>query len=81
MVQVRTLGIYDALGVADQAIGAGQPFEAMEFHPDGGRPLALRFDALKGRYTWPLILEQSENEMIMEEKLMELGVCLDRKTS
>lgn len=80
VVQVRTLEVYDALGIAEEALRAGQPFTAAEFHPDGGAPLVIRFGGLDSPHPRPLILEQSENERILEEKLAALGCRVERGT-
>lgn len=80
VVQVRTLEVYDALGVAAEAIDAGQPFEAAEFRADGGDPIRLEFDALDSPYPRPLILEQSENERILKARLESLGARVEWTT-
>lgn len=80
VVQVRTLEIYDALEIAAEAVAAGHPFTAAEFHLQGAHPLVVKFDALDSPFPHPLVLEQSENERILEEKLAALGRRVERGT-
>jgi 2-polyprenyl-6-methoxyphenol hydroxylase-like FAD-dependent oxidoreductase len=82
-VQARTLEIYAKLGIADRALELGKRGTGANIWAQG-RKMARVPLGEAGRNTTPypyiLILGQDDNEMIMGEKLRNLGVSVEWNT-
>jgi 2-polyprenyl-6-methoxyphenol hydroxylase-like FAD-dependent oxidoreductase len=82
-VQARTLEIYAKLGIADRALELGKRGTGANMWAQG-RKMARVPLGEAGRNTTPypylLILGQDDNEMIMGEKLRDLGVSVEWNT-
>lgn len=82
-VQARSLELWQALGIADDAVAAGRPMLAANLYVGGRRvqrlPLA---DIGAGLTPFPfvLILEQSRNEALLYARLKSLGHAVDWTT-
>lgn len=77
-VQARTLEVFEDLGFATEAVGAGQRLGAFNVHSDGRRLARLPFEGLDSPYPFTLALEQNETERLLATRLEELGVTVER---
>ncbi len=82
-VQARTLEIYAKLGIVDRALELGKRGTGANMWAQGRKMARIPLGEA-GRNTTPypyiLILGQDDNEMIMGEKLRELGVSVEWNT-
>lgn len=69
-IQPRTLELLESLGVSERLIQAGHKVHALLFSARGKRHLTIDLSLL--------LLPQSETERILEERLKELGVDVER---
>jgi 2-polyprenyl-6-methoxyphenol hydroxylase-like FAD-dependent oxidoreductase len=72
LVHVRTLELFDRLGIARRALAAGVELSRVEFRHRGRRLATVPFQG-QGPFPTPLVLEQSETERLLLERLAELG--------
>jgi 2-polyprenyl-6-methoxyphenol hydroxylase-like FAD-dependent oxidoreductase len=82
VVQVRTLELFDMMGVIDQAISAGITLQGLALVSQNGhrsRVSAADFNvALDSPYPTPLMLPQADTERILAERATGLGVTIER---
>ena len=81
IVQPRTLEAFDNLGIADQAIAAGQLVDSVNlFSPSGSRGTLTfaRAGWLDSPYDRLLALPQDQTERILTELVEKLGVVVER---
>jgi 2-polyprenyl-6-methoxyphenol hydroxylase-like FAD-dependent oxidoreductase len=75
-IQMRTLEVFEQVGVLRQAIDAGLVLRAANFYRDGRKVHRFEIDPAP-RSGWPfpfvLSLEQNETERILRERLEQLG--------
>ncbi|MBW3660184.1 MAG: FAD-dependent monooxygenase [Gemmatimonadetes bacterium] len=77
-IQARTLEIFEAWGIAGEAVSRGLPVGRARVHV-AGRPVAsLGFSTLDSPFPFILILAQSETERIMTGALADLGGGVER---
>jgi 2-polyprenyl-6-methoxyphenol hydroxylase-like FAD-dependent oxidoreductase len=77
-VWARSLELFDRAGIADRLVPAGVTVRAANIS-DGAEKIArISFDGLDTRYSFVLMIPQSETERILEERLAELGVTVER---
>jgi len=79
-VQARTLEVFADLGVAREAIERGRRADALVLHPDRFPPIRVPLAGLDTPFPFVLILPQSETERLLEARLAELGVEVERRT-
>lgn len=77
-VQARTIEVFEDLGVAEEAVEAGQRLDVFNVYLDGRRMGGVRFEGLDSPYNFTLALEQSETERLLNRRLEELGVDVER---
>jgi 2-polyprenyl-6-methoxyphenol hydroxylase-like FAD-dependent oxidoreductase len=81
-VQVRTLELFDMMGVIDEAIARGLTMQGLNFVSQNGHrthvPIADFTLALDSPYPSPLMLPQAETERILAERATSLGVTIER---
>ncbi len=79
-INARSLELLESSGVTERLLAKGIRIRRFRFWRDG-RPLAeLRFSVLRHRFDFLLSLPQSETEEILEARLAELGVEVERRT-
>ncbi|HWI41030.1 MAG TPA: FAD-dependent monooxygenase [Verrucomicrobiae bacterium] len=78
----RTLEVLDQLGVAGRVLCRGKEVRALNLYGEGGRIARLPVDLLDPdcRYRFPITIPQGETERILEERLREMGGCVERRT-
>ena len=77
-VQARTLEVFESLGIVEKAIAAGHLAEGINIYA-GGKKACLSLEGLESPYPFVLILEQSETEQILEDRLRALGGTVERQ--
>jgi 2-polyprenyl-6-methoxyphenol hydroxylase-like FAD-dependent oxidoreductase len=83
-VQARTLELYRQLGLADAVVAAGHKNPALNLWARGLRRARLDLaDAGAGTTPYPFVLiyPQDRHERLLEERLAELGVTVERAPS
>ena len=78
VVHARTLEFMDILGVADEMVRRGYTSPGIDFSANAKTPLRANMYGLDTRFPYILILPQADTEAIMERRLNELGVEIER---
>jgi len=81
VVHARTLEFLDILGVAEELIQRGYTSSGADFSADAQNPLRAKMYGLDTRFPYILILSQAETEAILERRLNQLGVKVERSSS
>ena len=78
VVHARTLEFMDILGVADEMVRRGYTSPGIDFSSSAQKPLRANMYGLDTRFPFILVLPQAETEAILERRLNELGVEVER---
>ncbi|GAB4536942.1 MAG: monooxygenase [Pleurocapsa sp.] len=78
VVHARTLEFMDILGVADAMVRRGYTSPGIDFSSSSEKPLRANMYGLDTRFPFILVLPQAETEAILERRLNELGVTVER---
>ena len=81
VVQARTLECLDILGVAEELIQRGYTSPGIDFSADAQKPLRVNMYGLDTGFPYILILPQAQTEAILERRLNQLGVKVERNSS
>ncbi|MFN7096727.1 MAG: FAD-dependent oxidoreductase [Gammaproteobacteria bacterium] len=79
-INSRSLHLLEAAGITPRLIEAGVTLEKVHLHYAPEKELSINFKALKDRYNFMLSLPQDKTEEILEHRLNELGVQVQRNT-
>lgn len=72
-LHARSLELFDAAGIADRMVAAGQPMRRMHMYVDGTELVRLDFRHNRSRFGYGLGIPQRETETILRERITELG--------
>ncbi|HEX6350730.1 MAG TPA: FAD-dependent monooxygenase [Candidatus Dormibacteraeota bacterium] len=72
-LHARSLELFDAAGIADRMVVAGQPMRRMHMYVDGRELVTLGFGHNGSRFGYGLGIPQRETELILRERIAELG--------
>lgn len=78
VVQARTLEIMDLCGLIDPFLRRGYPAPGLNIGLHGSNGGAIDLQHLDTRYPYLLVIPQNETEDILESRLNELGVQIER---
>jgi 2-polyprenyl-6-methoxyphenol hydroxylase-like FAD-dependent oxidoreductase len=78
VIHARTLELMDLLGIADEMVQRGYTSPGIDFSANAQNPLRASMYHLDTRFPFILILPQAETEKILERRLNELGVEVER---
>ena len=78
VVHARTLEFMDILGVADEMVRRGYTSPGIDFSSNAQKPLRANMYGLDTRFPFILVLPQAETEAILERRLNDLGVEVER---
>lgn len=78
VVHARTLELMDILGVADDMVKLGYTSPGIDFSANVKNPLRATMYGLDTRFPFILVLPQAKTEEILERRLNELGVKVER---
>jgi 2-polyprenyl-6-methoxyphenol hydroxylase-like FAD-dependent oxidoreductase len=74
----RTRELLDRAGSAEDFISAGLKLHGSSFMADGRLLAQVDFDGIHSRYAFALSIPQSETERVLEERLLALGIKVER---
>jgi 2-polyprenyl-6-methoxyphenol hydroxylase-like FAD-dependent oxidoreductase len=77
-IHARTLEVFDQLGIAEQFLELGHRLDGLEVHRRAGRSVRIHFSGIGSSYPMMLSLSQAVTQRILEERLGELGVGVQR---
>src|SRR3712207_3354648 len=77
-VNPRTLSLLEEAGVTPRLIAAGVRLRGLRVFARGRHVATVDLSRIRHRYPFLLALPQSETERILEERLNELGVAVER---
>jgi 2-polyprenyl-6-methoxyphenol hydroxylase-like FAD-dependent oxidoreductase len=78
VVHARTLEALDAMGLASRAVARGRKIHALGFFSGAERIGQVSVDGLDSPFPFMLGLSQRETELLLDERLVELGGAVDR---
>lgn len=79
VVQARTLEVMDLIGLADGFVRRGYPAPGLNVGLGSGKkPVSVGMQGLDTRFPYLLVLPQEETEEILETRLGEQGVTIER---
>ena len=81
VVHARTLEFMDILGVADEMVRRGYTSPGIDFSSNADKPLRANMYGLDTRFPFILVLPQAETEAILESRLNDLGIQVERGRS
>ena len=77
-IHARTLEIFHQLGIVDQFLERGHKTTGMAVHTRARRSTQVDFGALDSLYPFVLMLGQDQTQEILDRKLEQLGVSIER---
>ena len=80
-VHARTLELFHQLGIVDEFLARGHQVTGVEFHTSTRRPVFARFDRIDSAYPFLLTMSQEVTQAILDRRLHELGVRVERGVS
>lgn len=78
VVHARTLEFMDILGIADEMVRRGYTSPGIDFSANAENPLRANMYGLDTRFPFILVLPQAETEAILERRLNDFGVEVER---
>jgi 2-polyprenyl-6-methoxyphenol hydroxylase-like FAD-dependent oxidoreductase len=79
-IHARTLETFELMKIVDEFLAAGQPITAVDLHGERGPIAQVGFGSLDTRYPYVLGVPQDETERILEERVAQHGVRVERNT-
>ena len=79
VVHARTLEFMDILGIADEMVSRGYTSPGIDFSSSSEKPLRASMYGLDTRFPFILVLPQAETEAILERRLNDFGVEVERE--
>ena len=79
-IHARTVETFELMRLADAFLGAGHRITGVNLYGESGRIAHAAFGMLDTRYPFVLGVPQDETERILEERLVRLGVSIERNT-
>lgn len=77
-IQTRTLEIFDAIGMVDPFLKKGHRCEAINFYVKGNQIVQIPLNQIDSTYPFILMLPQRETEHLLNKKLEESKVPIER---
>jgi 2-polyprenyl-6-methoxyphenol hydroxylase-like FAD-dependent oxidoreductase len=77
-IHARTLEVFDQLGIVEQFLGLGHRVDGLAVHRRAGRPVRIHFSGIDSPYPFMLTLSQAETQRVLEERLADIGVSVQR---
>jgi 2-polyprenyl-6-methoxyphenol hydroxylase-like FAD-dependent oxidoreductase len=79
-IHPRTVETFELMGLAEDFLRAGHRITGVSIYGEDGRIAHAGFAKLETRYPFVLGVPQDETERILEERLIRLGVQIERNT-
>jgi 2-polyprenyl-6-methoxyphenol hydroxylase-like FAD-dependent oxidoreductase len=80
-INTRTLELLEPSGVTERLLASGLKVPAVRYHNSSTELFRIDYTELAHRYNFMLALPQTEIESILETRLTELGVVVERGTN
>ncbi len=80
VVHARTLELLDILGIADDLVARGYTSPGIDFSANAERPLRANMYGIDTRFPYILIVPQAVTEEVLERRLNEEGVFVERSS-
>lgn len=77
-IQARTLEIFDTLGIVDCFLKRGHKCETINFYIKGKVSATISLAQIDSTYPFVLMLPQSETEQLLNDRLKESKICVER---
>ena len=77
-IQARTLEVFEQLGIVEQFLDLGHRVDGLAVYRRAGRPVRIHFSGIDSSYPFMLTLSQAETQRILEKRLVDLGVSVER---
>lgn len=77
-IQPRTLEIFDSVGIVDPFLRKGHRCEAINFYVKGKQIVQIPLNQIDSTYPFILMLPQSETERLLNKKLAESKIPVER---
>ena len=81
VVHARTLEFMDILGIADEMVRRGYTAPGIDFSSNADKPLRASMYGLDTRFPFILVLPQAETEAILERRLNDFSIEVERGCS
>ena len=80
-IHARTLEVFHQLGIVEEFLELGHRVTGMTVHTCARRSTRVRFGGLDSPYPFVLMLGQSETQRILDQRLEQLGITIERGVS
>jgi len=80
VIHPRTLELLNNMGIVDTFLRQGNVCDAFDMYDRGESLASIKFDKLESKYSFELMLAQSDTEKILNEHLLSYGVEVERNT-
>ena len=80
-IHARTLELFQQLRIVEEFLTHGHRVTGVEFHTGTRRPVLARFDRIDSAYPFLLTMSQEVTQAILDRRLQELGVRVERGVS
>ena len=77
-IHARTLEVFHQLGIVGEFLELGHRVDGLAVHRRAGRPVRIHFSGIDSLYPFMLTLSQAETQRILEQRLEDLGVTVQR---
>lgn len=77
-IHARTLEVFHQLGIAEEFVELGHRVNGFEVHTPARHSTLVRFGGLDSPYPFVLMLGQDQTQRILDQRLAELGVAIER---
>ncbi len=78
VVQARTLEQFQRYGLANEAVARGRKLHGAKFYSEGKQIVHFILDGVESRYSYALLIPQSETEKLLNAHMESLGVKTER---
>jgi 2-polyprenyl-6-methoxyphenol hydroxylase-like FAD-dependent oxidoreductase len=77
-IHARTLEVFQQVGIVDEFLDLGHRVNGFSIHTRAGHRLGARFGLVESPYPFLLTLSQADTQRLLEQKLVSLGVRIER---
>ncbi len=80
-IHARTLEVFHQLGIVEEFLELGQRVTGFSVHTRARRSMRVRFGGLDSPYPFVLMLGQDQTQRILDQRLKQLGISIERGVS
>jgi 2-polyprenyl-6-methoxyphenol hydroxylase-like FAD-dependent oxidoreductase len=78
LIQARTVELFDHIGIADRFLDMGHRCEAINLYAEGNHLVKMPLNYIDSPYPFILMLPQSKTEKLLDERLNEFNLRVER---